>query len=78
MIAPVEAEVRGLLGTRFSPPTTKPWSVVTGKLLRDKNQTVAVCEDMTCGHLAERLQTADPEHFGAGFICNGEVRCARC
>jgi nicotinamide mononucleotide (NMN) deamidase PncC len=42
-------------------------------LLREKNQTVAVCEDLTCGQLAERMQTASLENFGAGFICNNEA-----
>jgi nicotinamide mononucleotide (NMN) deamidase PncC len=42
-------------------------------LLRDKKRTVAACEDLTCGLLAERLQTASMENFGAGFICNGQA-----
>ena len=38
-----------------------------------QNKTVATCEDLTCGQLAERLQTASTEQFGAGFICNNEA-----
>ncbi len=58
MIAPVEAEVRDLLGNAI--------------FAADENHTVAVCEDLTCGQLSERLQTASTENFGAGFICNNE------
>jgi len=31
-----------------------------------------VYEDVTCGQLAERLQSASTEEFSAGFICNTE------
>ena len=72
MIAPVEAEVRGLLGNAIFAADEETMEHVTGKLLRNKNQSVAVYEDMTCGQLAERLQTASSEHFGAAFIANGE------
>jgi nicotinamide-nucleotide amidase len=72
MIAPVEAEVRGLLGTAIFAADEDTMEHVTGKLLRQKNQTVAVCEDLTCGQLAERMQTASMENFGSGFICNNE------
>ena len=73
MIAPVEAEVRGLLGTAIFAADEETMEHVTGRLLREKNKTVAVCEDLTCGQLAERVQTASPEHFAAGFICNGDA-----
>ena len=72
MIAPVEAEVRQLLGNAIFAADEETMEFVTGKLLREKNHTVAVCEDLTCGQLAERLQTAGSENFGAGFICNNE------
>jgi nicotinamide-nucleotide amidase len=73
MIAPVEEEVRGLLGNAIFAADEDTMEHVTGKLLRQKNQTVAVCEDLTCGQLAERMQTASNESFGAGFICNNEA-----
>src|SRR5262245_57866341 len=72
MIAPLETEVRGLLGSAIFAADDETMEHVTGKLLRGKNLTVAVCEDLTCGQLAERLQTASMETFGAGFICNSE------
>jgi nicotinamide-nucleotide amidase len=73
MIAPLEAEVRGLLGNAIFAADEETMEHVVGKLLRHRNKTVAVCEDLTCGHLAERLQTASTEQFGAGFICNSEA-----
>jgi nicotinamide mononucleotide (NMN) deamidase PncC len=45
---------------------------VVGRLLREKNKTVAVYEDITCGLLAERMQSASGEQFLAGFISNGK------
>jgi len=73
MIAPVEAEVRGLLGNAIFAADEETMEHVTGKLLRDKSKTVAVYEDMTCGQLAERFQTASAENFRAGFIANDET-----
>ena len=72
MIAPVEAEVRALLGSAIFAADDETMEHVVGKLLRGQKKTVAVCEDLTCGQLAERLQTASLENFGAGFICNSE------
>jgi nicotinamide-nucleotide amidase len=82
MIEPVEAEVRGLLGNAIFAADEETMEHVVGRLLREQGKTVAVCEDLTCGQLAERLQTASMEHFMAGYICNREasmrafVRCA--
>jgi nicotinamide-nucleotide amidase len=71
MIAPVEAEVRSLLGTAIFAADDETMENVVGKLLRQRNKTIAVYEDISCGLLAERLQSASPEHFLAGFVSNG-------
>jgi nicotinamide-nucleotide amidase len=71
LIAPFEAEVRGLLGSAVLAEDDETMENVVGKLLQVKNNTVAVFEDLTCGLLADRLQMASAEHFGAGFIGNG-------
>lgn len=73
MIAPVEAEVCQLLGNAIFAADEETMEHVVGRLLREKNKTVAVYEDLTCGQLAERLQTASGEQFHAGFICNSEA-----
>jgi nicotinamide-nucleotide amidase len=71
LIAPVEAEVRGLLGNAIFAADEQTMENVVGGLLRQQNKTVAVYEDVTCGQLAERMQAASSEHFAAGFISNG-------
>ena len=73
MIEPVEAEVRGLLGNAIFAADEETMEHVVGRLLREKNKTVAVYEDLTCGQLSERLQTAGGGQFHAGFICNGDT-----
>jgi nicotinamide-nucleotide amidase len=73
LIAPVEAEVRGLLGAAIFAADDETMEHVVGKLMRAHHKTVAACEDLTCGQLAERLQTAGMDCFGAGFICNSEA-----
>src|SRR5918995_5724790 len=70
LIAPIEAEVRSLLGSTVFAVDEETMEHVVGKLLRAKNKTVAVYEDLTCGQLAERLQTASAEHFAGAFISN--------
>lgn len=73
LIAPVEAEVHGLLGNAIFAADQETMEDVVGRLLRARNKTVAVYEDLTCGNLSERLQVASTESFGAGVICNSEV-----
>jgi nicotinamide-nucleotide amidase len=73
LIAPLEAEVRGLLGNTVFAVDDETMEHVVGKLLRARNKTVAVYEDLTCGQLAERLQSASSEHFCAAFISNGQT-----
>jgi nicotinamide-nucleotide amidase len=71
LIAPVEAEVRGLLGGAIFAVDDETMEKVVGKLLHEENKTVAVYEDVSCGLLAERMRSASAEHFLAGFISNG-------
>lgn len=73
LIAPVEAEVRELLGTAIFAADEESMEHVVGNLLRRQGKTIAVCEDLTCGQLAERLHSAGTDCFGAGFICNSEA-----
>lgn len=71
MIAPVEDEVRSLLGGAIFAADEETMEHVVGRLLREKNKTIAVYEDISCGLLAERMQTASAEHFLAGLVSNG-------
>lgn len=72
LIAPLEAEVRQLLGSNVFASDGETMEDVVGRLLRAQSQTVATYEDLTFGHLAERLQRASREHFVAGLIGNSE------
>ena len=51
----------GLLGNAIFAADEETMEHVVGKLLRAQQKSVAVYEDLTCGQLAERLQTASPE-----------------
>jgi nicotinamide-nucleotide amidase len=72
MIAPVEEEVRSLLGGAIFGADDETMERVVGKLLRETNKTVAVYEDVSCGLLAERMQSAGAEHFLAGLVGTGK------
>ena len=76
LIAPVEAEVRGLLGSHVFAVDDETMEDAVGRLLREKDRTVAVFEDMTAGLVAERLQRASRDHFPEGRVAPGE-RAAR-
>ena len=76
LIAPVEEEVRSLLGRHVFAADGETMEDVVGALLRDRNATVAVFEDLTGGLVAERLLQASPEHFLEGIIGN-EVTAVR-
>lgn len=77
LIAPVEAEVRELLGRHIFATDNETIEDVVGGLLRERNKTVAVFEDLTSGLLAERLQQASSEHFVEGFISKNSTSISR-
>jgi nicotinamide-nucleotide amidase len=70
LIAPLDAEVRRLFGPAVFAVDDETMEQVVGKLLRERNKTVAVYEDLTCGGVAERLRNATADFFAAGFIAN--------
>ena len=70
LIAPLEAEVRQLMGATVFAVDDETMEHVVGRLLRSKGKTVAVYEDLTCGQLAERVHKASGDHFLAAFIGN--------
>ena len=51
---------------------TRPWRTRWVRLLREKDRSVAVFEDMTAGLVADRLQRASKEHFVEGMVAPGE------
>ncbi|HXG50579.1 MAG TPA: CinA family nicotinamide mononucleotide deamidase-related protein [candidate division Zixibacteria bacterium] len=72
LIAPLEAEVRGLLGSAVFAADEETMEFVVGKWLRERNKSVAVYEDLTLGQLAERVQNASPPHFRGAVIGSGD------
>ena len=70
LIAPVEKEVRRLLGRHVFAVDDETMEDVVGKLMAEKGSTVAVYEDLTSGLVAERMLRASPEYFIEGTIGN--------
>lgn len=70
LIAPIEAEVFQLLGKHVFATDDESMEDSVGALLRKKNLTVAVYENLTGGQISERLQRASPTHFVEGVISN--------
>ncbi len=77
LIAPVESEVRQLIGKYVFAVDEETIENAVGKLLREKRKTIAVCEDLTGGMVADRLQEADTERFVEGIISNGQPSLRR-
>lgn len=72
LIAPVEAQVRELLTSHIFAVDDETMEDAVGALLREKDRSVAVFEDMTAGLVADRLQRASKEHFVEGMVAPGE------
>ena len=70
LIAPVEAEVRELLGTNIFAVNDETIEDAAGVLLEAQGSTIAVYEDVTGGMLTERLKRASPEQFVEGVVSN--------
>jgi nicotinamide-nucleotide amidase len=77
LIAPVEAEVRQLIGKHLFASDEETMETAVGSLLREKLKTIAVCEDLTGGMVADRLQEADRERFVEGIISNERMSLRR-
>ena len=77
LIAPVEAEMRQLIGKHIFAADEETIENTVGRLLREKQKTIAVCEDLTGGMVTERLQEADRERFFEGIIYNGQTSLHR-
>ena len=77
LIAPVEEEVRELLGRHVFAVDDETMEEAVGKLLRDNDLSIAVYEDLTSGLVAESLQRADPERFVEGVISNSPASTRR-
>jgi len=70
LIAPVEAEVRELLGSRVFAIDEESMEDTVGSLLSRSNKTIAVYEDLTGGLVTGRMLDASHEHVVTGIIGN--------
>ena len=77
LIAPVEEEVRRLLGRHVFAADDDTIEQAVGTLLRESGRTVSVFEDATGGMLAGRLYESAPDQFASGVIGNGGATIAR-
>lgn len=77
LIAPVETEMRQLIGKHIFAADEETMETAVGNLLRKKHKTIAVCEDLTGGMVTDRLQEADTERFVEGIICNSQTALRR-
>jgi nicotinamide-nucleotide amidase len=68
MIAPLEQEVRGLLGEHVFAVDNQTMQDMVGGLLRTRGLTVASYEGITGGLLAQQLQEASGDNFLQGTI----------
>ena len=77
LIAPVEREVRDLLGKHVFAVDDETMEDAVGNLLRAQDQTIAVYEDITGGLLADRLQEAGNDRFVEGVVGSGPESARR-
>jgi nicotinamide-nucleotide amidase len=71
LIAPVEGQVRKLLGRHVFAADRESMEDSVGELLRRAGLQIAVYEDITGGMVAERFQLADPDRLVEGIIAGG-------
>jgi nicotinamide-nucleotide amidase len=71
LIAPVEGQVRKLLGRHVFAADRESMEDSVGELLRRAGLQIAVYEDITGGMVAERFQMADPDRLVEGIIAGG-------
>jgi nicotinamide-nucleotide amidase len=72
LIAPLEKEVRGLLGDHVFATGEQTMPDIVGELLRSRNLTVASFEGLTGGLIAQQLQEADGPRFLQGTVSQRE------
>lgn len=72
MIAPLETEIRGLLGSHVFASDEETIELIVGNLLMGSSLSVSVFENTTGGTLANRLGKAAPSKFDVALIGNND------
>lgn len=70
LIAPVEQKARELLGEHVFATNDETMEDIVGKLLRDRDMSIATYEDLSGGTVADHVREAAKELFLQGFISN--------
>ncbi|NQW16181.1 MAG: CinA family nicotinamide mononucleotide deamidase-related protein [Chloroflexi bacterium] len=77
LIAPVEAEVRGLLGDNIFGEDDETIESVVGSLLEQRNLTISTYEDLSGGTVADAMLGAAEARFIEGLIVNSNSALER-
>lgn len=77
LIDPVEQEVRELLGDHIFATDGQTLASVTGELLNSSNTSVATCEDLSGGAVADAVKEAAGALFAEGVILNSNTALDR-
>ena len=70
LIQPVENQVRELLGNHVFGTDDETIESVIGDMLRDRDATVAVYEDLSAGAVSDAMRTAAGERFLEAIVAN--------
>lgn len=77
LIAPIESEIRELLGHHVFASDDETMENAVGQILSANDNTIAVYEDLTGGLVTECLQKGSPKHFVEGIVGNGPMTMQR-
>lgn len=77
LIDPVEQEVRNLLGDHIFATDDETMASIAGALLSKENSSIATCEDLSRGAVAEAIQEAAGPLFAEGVILNSNTALDR-
>lgn len=77
LIDPVESEVRDLLGDHIFATDDETMASITGELLKKGNKSIATCEDLSGGAVADAVQDAAGALFAEGVILNSNTALDR-
>lgn len=77
LIEPIEAQVRGFLGDNIFAVDDETIASITGKLLIEADSTIATCEDLSGGAVADAVQNAAQSLFAEGVILNSNEALER-
>ena len=73
LIEPVEAEVRRLLGNHIFGTDDETIESVIGDMLRQRDETVAVYEDLSGGAVSDSMRTSAGDRFLEAIVANTDV-----